>query len=309
MKKFILACCLGLAVLPLWAQTRGNIASDFANAFVSKEVKNAVLKAARNNDFAALKKAVNGANSSSMAVNVKNETGKTPLMLACYNGNLEMAKYLVKQGAKINTTDDEGRPAIYFAFLTRNDETKHALVRWLFHDMNAHVLSKAQFLIQNALMERMPYVALGMIYQAEGGEGLYVLSDKAYTPILLWAVKAAYYAKSRIEMDGYLAVIEHVLDKGADINDPKNREELWKNAAYKSQIYLYLTSRPEISSATALREFERMLQFEGHETLKTSLVDNFIQNHPDHSTFLRQARFMARDAEDDFMQQHLATKS
>ena len=40
------------------------------------------------------------------SVTSPNEDGELPLVLACMNGNLEMAKWLRSEGAEVSATDD-----------------------------------------------------------------------------------------------------------------------------------------------------------------------------------------------------------
>lgn len=48
-------------------------------------------------------------------VNAQNNYGKTALMLACYNGNLEITKMLLEAGADKNIKDDNKYDALYYA--------------------------------------------------------------------------------------------------------------------------------------------------------------------------------------------------
>ncbi|MEO8235205.1 MAG: ankyrin repeat domain-containing protein [Flavobacterium sp.] len=43
-------------------------------------------------------------------INTKNENGFTPLILACYKGNVEVAKFLMEKSKTINTSSDMGTP-------------------------------------------------------------------------------------------------------------------------------------------------------------------------------------------------------
>ena len=43
-------------------------------------------------------------------INTKNENGFTPLMLACYKGNVAVAKFLIEKSKTINTSSDMGTP-------------------------------------------------------------------------------------------------------------------------------------------------------------------------------------------------------
>jgi ankyrin repeat protein len=43
-------------------------------------------------------------------INTKNENGFTPLILACYKGNVSVAKFLIENSKTINTSSDMGTP-------------------------------------------------------------------------------------------------------------------------------------------------------------------------------------------------------
>ncbi|SFB22960.1 hypothetical protein SAMN05660845_2159 [Flavobacterium swingsii] len=43
-------------------------------------------------------------------INTKNENGFTPLILACYKGNVAVAKFLIENSKTINTSSDMGTP-------------------------------------------------------------------------------------------------------------------------------------------------------------------------------------------------------
>ena len=53
------------------------------------------------------------------AINARNSSGYSPLTLACYNGNLEVAAILAKQVENININSDSGTPLMAAVF--KND--------------------------------------------------------------------------------------------------------------------------------------------------------------------------------------------
>lgn len=55
-------------------------------------------------------------------LNAQNPEGKTPLIFAARNGNLEMVKFLVAKGAHMNIKDNKGARALTWAE-KRNDNT------------------------------------------------------------------------------------------------------------------------------------------------------------------------------------------
>ena len=46
----------------------------------------------------------------SKIVNATNDAGYSPLILACYRGNIEVAKFLIKNGADVNANSSMGSP-------------------------------------------------------------------------------------------------------------------------------------------------------------------------------------------------------
>ncbi len=48
-------------------------------------------------------------------LNIKDQTGKTPLMLASELGNVEAVMFLLQYGASVNECDNKGRTALVFA--------------------------------------------------------------------------------------------------------------------------------------------------------------------------------------------------
>jgi ankyrin repeat protein len=75
------------------------------------ELNKALLSAALNGNLTGVISAINnGAN-----LNVRNESGLTPLMGASYGGSYEIVKYLCEKGAKIELQLDEGESALFLA--------------------------------------------------------------------------------------------------------------------------------------------------------------------------------------------------
>ncbi len=74
-----------------------------ANVFSQKDVFNV----ARSGTVEDLKILVN---KNQEVINTKNENGFTPLILACYKGNVAVAKFLIKNSKTIDTSSDMGTP-------------------------------------------------------------------------------------------------------------------------------------------------------------------------------------------------------
>lgn len=52
----------------------------------------------------------------------------TPLHIAAWNGNYEVAKYLISKGANIDSKDSEGKTAIHYAALSNNAAIIEAMI-------------------------------------------------------------------------------------------------------------------------------------------------------------------------------------
>ena len=61
-------------------------------------------------------------------INAKDDGGWTALMLASYNGEFEVVKYLVESGANINAKDNDGRTALMLASLNGKFEVVEYLI-------------------------------------------------------------------------------------------------------------------------------------------------------------------------------------
>lgn len=48
-------------------------------------------------------------------IDIKNENGWTGLIMACFNENIELAKYLIANGADINATNHKGTTVFMYA--------------------------------------------------------------------------------------------------------------------------------------------------------------------------------------------------
>lgn len=76
-----------------------------------------IIKATINNDLELVKKL-----SQTMNIDFKNKDGKSALFYACMNGNIDICKFLIHKGAKIDTRDDRNLMPIHYALLTNKNE-------------------------------------------------------------------------------------------------------------------------------------------------------------------------------------------
>lgn len=61
-------------------------------------------------------------------VNQRNKTGQTPLMIAAFNGNLEIAKKLLAKGAQLELKDNSGSEAFHYAALSKSPNKNKMMV-------------------------------------------------------------------------------------------------------------------------------------------------------------------------------------
>ena len=69
-------------------------------------------------------------------LDVRNIYGQTPLMLACINGHLQIAKLLLENGASVGITDNFGYSALDYA-----KNNRHESISVLIQERQAHVLT------------------------------------------------------------------------------------------------------------------------------------------------------------------------
>ena len=98
-----------------------------ANVFLKDKKGETALSLARKNNrsaifyrLAALSKMPNAQAISGTKKTTDNSKNPTPLMIAAQNGDLAELKRLIKEGAKIDETDEDGKTALFYAIL--NDE-------------------------------------------------------------------------------------------------------------------------------------------------------------------------------------------
>ena len=61
-------------------------------------------------------------------IEAKNDMGRSPLLVACENGNISKVKMLVKAGAEVSTTDNQGNTCLILAARFGHTETVRYLV-------------------------------------------------------------------------------------------------------------------------------------------------------------------------------------
>lgn len=92
----------------------------------SREAASMLRQNAMNGNLTKVKEAMNN----KVEVNVRDQAGRTALMLAAYNGHKEVVAFLLENGAEIDATDHNGRTALLFAASGSFPETAELLLEW-----------------------------------------------------------------------------------------------------------------------------------------------------------------------------------
>lgn len=188
MKKGVLTVLLCSLAVCAFAQIQGDLQTGLANRFVSPAKRAAVLKAVKENNLAALKKAVGNEKG---AAYVSDDNGMTALMHACRNSNLAMVKYLLDKGAKVNTEQDlsngEKGSALFYAL-----DSKPITDLLLKHNAHAtrHVVLRAIRLRKPTALTVMDAMGAIGISAANSGHGNAYLSAAANSNNVAAAQKA-----------------------------------------------------------------------------------------------------------------------
>ena len=116
-------------------------------------------------------------------VNVSNDYGVTPFLLACTNGNPDMVHGLLRAGADPNATRETGESAIMTASRTGNLKAVKALLAYE-PDLNRQENRRGQTALMWAIEQGHPQVAKLLI---ERGADVNARSKNGFTPLLFAA--------------------------------------------------------------------------------------------------------------------------
>ena len=83
-----------------------------------------IIKATISNDINQVKKL-----SETMNIDFKNKDGKSALFYACINGNIDICKFLISQGARIDCRDDRNLMPVHYALINNNNDIVELLCK------------------------------------------------------------------------------------------------------------------------------------------------------------------------------------
>ena len=179
-------------------------------------------------------------------INVKNDYGITPLMVACSRGtNIEVIDYLIENGANIKQLDHYGSDAFMYAMANSNINIIKHLV-----DLGADIHTKSgngenilmAALEKGADLEKIKYIlSLGIDINEKSKDGEQAISKATYSnpnlDVLDFLVKNGADLSFKANFDSgvnllfYAAhneneeIIEYLIKKGLDINSPSRAGE------------------------------------------------------------------------------------
>ena len=136
--------------------------------------EDALIEAARTNDLAAVKGIVErgGAN-----IDVRDETGHTPLMSAASHGGLSVAEYLTAKGAKVDVKNNEGWTPLAYAVTVHDPNMVKLLL-----DKGANVNAKF-----NHFQDGQRTIMMQAVATTEGEDA----KDKGYQTVQLLLARGA----------------------------------------------------------------------------------------------------------------------
>ena len=153
------------------------------------------------------------------------DDGKTPLMYAIYNKNMEIAKYLCSKGADINIVDDKGNTALNYAITLAPDIALYLITKGIdIHIKNICNESSIHFAAMQGDL-----VIIQML--CEQGIELNSFNTNKHTPLMMACGNK------------HLKAVKYLIKKGADINAIDNNYDNILHGCINSDIYdilLYL---------------------------------------------------------------------
>lgn len=158
----------------------------------------------------------------------KNNKGTTPLMLAVHSNKLDVVRYLIEHGAKINEVDNNGHNALFY--VVDNNRNMFQLLLNAGADISQEANDKATLLINAAKNKNFEIIR----YLLENEANIHAKDDLGYTA---FQYLISPYNRNESLIDMFLA-------KGADINST--------DISGKSMMY-YAIDREHIQKVKSLR--------------------------------------------------------
>jgi ankyrin repeat protein len=195
-------------------------------------------------------------------VNLRNETGETPLMVAARNGHFEMVKLLSEYGALLNALDNNGDSALFFAAKNSHLDAAIFLIKGG-ADLSVLTQQNKNNILLSSAEKKNEFRAIELL--AKGGADLSVLSEVQRAVIMGFSIKigkedmfklflssierddAKDYALTVAAESGQLAMVRFLVEeKGADVDwKGKGKDASLAIAAHKGHddIVLFLVEK------------------------------------------------------------------
>lgn len=139
-------------------------------------------------------------------IDCRNKDGRTPLMLAAYNGRITAVRMLIENKADIDAVDHNGASSLFLAVKGRKNDVCDYLL-----EKKANVKKKDNS-GQNMLIYAINYDNIEIIGRLlDTGAEVNIQDNDGYTPLIIAVMKKQY------------ATVELLVKKGADL-DKKNKK-------------------------------------------------------------------------------------
>jgi ankyrin repeat protein len=152
-------------------------------------------------------------------VNGKADDGKTPLMYAIYNKNMEISQYLLDNGADKNITDDKGNSALNYAITLSPNIAMHLIV----NGADIHIKNVCDESAIHFASMQGDLVIIQMLY--ERGADLNVFNYNKHSPLMMACGNKR------------LKTVKYLVKNGADINATDNNNDSILHGCIYNDLY------------------------------------------------------------------------